>query len=360
MAEQDEQQTDRLRPVSETRLQSAGADQVEESAQGTSDSTPHLSSVAVKIEDEPAQAQEQHAPAEDFGGFELSEAANAPDPYVPAPSQPAPYPPSPVPDPYSYAPGQALPPYGFMPGQPPYPYAYMPAPAVKAPLYFPLTRRAPLSVQWAGMLLYSLLIALSFMGIALYLVNASYGTTSIFTFSDGGVNVLAILLVVALAFLVIPAGSLLAGALFGSWRGLLVSLAALGGGLLITHLSNNDFFRNFTVSGLLPLCGLPLSAFVVGLFYDFRKYAAWWKSMLVLMLGAGVASTWLFTTIVIMDYALSADAALSSNPQAFMLGIWIANICLSLVCTLALTFPSAGIEGLIHWRVAAAKRARRV
>lgn len=353
MAEQDEQQTDRIRPVGERRSQGREAGPAGENAQGTIAPTPRLSSVAVKVDPD----QEQHPPSEDFGSFDMAEFTNAPDPYMSTLRQPAFYPPTPhlLAAPYASVPGQVLLPYG--PVQP-YPYTYAPALKVKTPLYFPLTRRAPLAVQCAGMLLYSLCIALSFMGIALYLVNAAYGTSSIFTFPGGGVNVLSTLLVIVLVLLVIPAGSLLAGVLFGSWRGLLVAFASLGGGILITHLTNNAFYSNFTVSGLLPLCGLPFSALVVGLFYDFRKYAAWWKSMLVLMLGAAIASTWLFTTIIILDSALRADAALSPNPQSFMIGIWVANACLSLMGTVALTFPIAGIEGLIH-RGLAVSRTRR-
>ena len=256
-----------------------------------------------------------------------------------------------------YAPGQILPDYA--PDQLPGYLPYAPAPKAKAPLYFPLTRQAPIQIQFFGMLFYSLFMALSIMEIILYLVNAARPGSSTVANPNGTTNGLSILLICVLVLLVAPVCSLLCGVLFGSWRGLLVSLFSVGGGLLIAHLSNKQFWINPTVQSFLPLLGLPIAAFIVGLIYGLRKYAAWWKSMLTMMLGSAIASIWLIVSVIVLNIHsgnFAAQAATSPNPQTFMASIWIAGSCLSIAGMLGLTFPIAGIEGLLHWRVAASKK----
>lgn len=308
------------------------------------------------------------APSESFGAFDMPEGTGTVAPYA-APPTPearyasstyppvagaAPYPPMagsvPYPAPgYAYAPGQPVP---FVPFPP------MPVPKLPAPIYFPLTRKAPVHMQIFGMLFYSLLMAISIMGILLYLASSYHPGLTIFVNPSGEINGLAILLVVVLVVLVAPACTLLSGALFGSWRGLLVSLASIGGGFFITHLSNNQFETVPKIEGVLTLLGLPIAALIVGLIYDARKYAAWWKSMFTMMLGASIISIWFFAFVFAMGVnsdTFAAGANSSSNPAAFMAGVWIVGGCFSFIGILGLTFPIAGIEGLIHWRIVVEK-----
>lgn len=230
-------------------------------------------------------------------------------------------------------------------------------PTSHARLHFPLLRQAPVRTQCWGMLCYSLLMAFSIMILGLSILNDPNAGS--FITEDGSVNGQALLLTAVLIFLLMPGCSLLCGALFGSWRGMLVSLLSIGSGILMTHLSNNLLWNTQPIPSLLPLLGLPIAALVVGLIYERRRYAAWWKSLLTMMLGAAIVSIWLifFSIIFTLHSARFTDAAAtSSDPQAFTNGLWIGGTILAFLGIFALTFPVAGIEALIHWRVAAHKK----
>lgn len=226
-----------------------------------------------------------------------------------------------------------------------------------APLYFPLIRQLSVRSQCWGILCYSLLMAFSIMILGLAILNDPNAGS--FVTMDGSVNGQALLLATALIFLLIPSCSLLCGALFGSWRGMLASLLSIGGGILMTHLSNNQLWNTQPIPSLLPLLGLPVAALVVGLIYERRIYAAWWKSMLTMILGAAIVSIWLifFSIIFTLHSARFTEAAAaSSHPQAFTNGLWIGGTILAFLGIFALTFPVAGIEAFIHWRVATHKK----
>ncbi len=322
MQDQDEQHTDKIRPVSE---------------QTTEESSQAVSPISVV----------PPSPSESFGSFDMPAATMLIDPYAYPQNQsgqePLAAPSVPI-SPYSYVPGQPMPPYVSML-------------KAKAPLYFPLMRQVPTPRQFFDMFLYSVFMAFSIMGVLLYLLNAYNSRSSVFVTSDGSSNGLSILLTFVLVLLVIPACSLLCGALFGSWRGLLVSLVSIGGGLFITHLINSQFGSGRGFASALPLLGLPIAALVVGLIYERRTYAAWWKSMFTLMLGAAIASIWFVTSILVTEAgAANLAAQASPHPQAFIVGLWIGGAIFSLVGILALTFPIASIEGLIHWCVAVEKK----
>ncbi|MGH2509307.1 MAG: hypothetical protein ACRDHZ_18165 [Ktedonobacteraceae bacterium] len=230
-------------------------------------------------------------------------------------------------------------------------------PVSRALLYFPLTRQVPSRLLFLGMLCYSLLMALGIMMLALSILNNP--DSGSFVKVDGSTNGAAILLVSILVLFLMPACSLLCGALFGSWRGMLVSLLSIGGGIIITHFANHLFLTHQHLQSFLPLLGLPVAALVVGLIYERRTHAAWWKSMLTLMLGAAIVSICqtLFTTISTLNSTSFTNAAMaSSDPQAFIVELWVGGIGLSLLGILALTFPMAGLEGLLHWRIATHKK----
>jgi hypothetical protein len=307
------------------------------------------------------------APSESFGSFDMPASPSQSDPYAlpqSASSAYSPYPAAPVPG-YPPAPGSApapMPGYGYPPapayGYPPMPV--QPAPAAvspKKPIYFPLTRGASALMQIFDMLVYSLLAAICVMLIPLYLLKSYENNFSVYSNADGSVNGLSILLTFVLVLLIVPACSLLCGAFFGSWRGLLVSLLSIGGGLLLGHLSDDRLWNFSAFQTYLGLAPLPVAALIVGLFYDHRKYAAWWKSMLTMLLGSSIIVIWLY--ILLFVFVANNIALLNTTTtmtsQQLLAGVGILYGCLAIFLILLWTFLIAGIEGLVHNRIAAVK-----
>lgn len=347
---------------------------------------------ALPVGQNPGQAPQFVAPAESFGSFgplpnyptgtPYNEPQLSPAPFTPASAQmptsgtsysPAPVAPTNTQAPaagafYSPAPlaTNAYPPFPApgipyapsMQGALPYPpygmYPPLPVPVkTKKPLLFPLTRKAPALLQIFGMLLYSLLLALSVMGCLLTLFRASITSTSMYVNLDGSVNGLSILITLVLLLLLIPAGSLFSGAFFGSWRGLLVSLFSLGGGFVLAHITDPRFGNpDATLLNYLPFAAPALAALVVGFVYERRKYAAWWKSMFSMFLGVAVLLIWFFVSVYLFDVNAGTLDILASAAhmtiQNYMAYMAISLGCLSLLIIPLLGLLYAGIEGIIH------------
>lgn len=345
----------------------------------------------------PAQSPAQHfaAPAESFGSFgPLPNApTNTPDyneppstpaglpgnPYAPMPTTANPYPANSAPgnpyaptvaNPYSATPVPGYPStqgYPYTPGMPgalPYtPYGiYPPYPATlktRKPIHFPLTRKAPVLLQVFGMLLYSLVMALSIMGCALTLLRAYVDNANVYSNLDGSINGLSILLTCVIALVLVPACSLFCGVFFGSWRGLIVSLLAVIGGFLIAHVTDSRFGNpNASWQSYLPFASLPVTALVVGLVYARRKYAAWWKSMFTMLLGTAVLILWIFVCIYSIDTTSSNLTILAANAhetqQNYLATVALGFGCIALVIIPLLGLLFAGIEGIIHSIIARA------
>src|SRR5258707_2701943 len=196
----------------------------------------------------------------------------------------------------------------------------------KRTLLFPLTRHVPMPLQISSMLLYSLVMVLSIMGCILTLLRAYVLNASVYLNVDGSTNGLSLLVTSVLALLLVPACSLFCGVFFGGWRGLLVSALAVGGGLLVTHVTDYRF-GNLNASPLIYLlpAALPLAALVTGLIYDHRQYAAWWKSLLTMFLGTAD----LVISFLASFYALAAPdanfeaAVTNTTPQSYLLTLAI-------------------------------------
>lgn len=330
--------------------------------------------------------EEQRAtqpPAESFGSFGSPQSTDIPgvpalpDPYVAAPVITAPGNSAmpltsgnmPMP-----APGNALasqvsntplpaPGYPYMPG---YPYPLVPGAAsyaafAKKPIYFPLTRNAPPLLQIFGMLLYSLVVALCIMVCVLTMLKISLTNASLYVYPNGSVNGLSILLTIVLILLIVPACSAFSGALFGSWRGLLVSLFAVAGGVVFAHLTDDRFGNPNAYQGYLALASLPVSALITGLIYDRRKYAAWWKSMFTMLLGMAIPVFWLAALIFISEATsldlstLAAKAHVGSRD--FLVVTAISLGFLACIATPILGLFVAGIEGIVHSIIARMHRA---
>jgi serine/threonine protein kinase len=219
-----------------------------------------------------------------------------------------------------------------------------------SPIHFPLTRNAPLQLQIFGMLAYGLVLAIGIMVIALYMVKAyDPGSTSgIYTNLDDSVNYISIVLTVVLVLLVMPASSILSGAFFGSWRGTLLSLCIVYGGLAITHLSDPTFFWNpASWPDYLILAPLPVSAMIVGLVYDRRQYSSWWKSLFTLMLGYTLIIGSLYALILVVEYtSLAGTLGVDTSDATAITNVVLG--CFSVCTVILLTLPTACIEGIVH------------
>jgi hypothetical protein len=140
--------------------------------------------------------------------------------------------------------------------------------------------------------------------------------------------------------LIIPASTMLCGALFGSWRGLLASVLSIGGGLLLI-LGFNNFFSGF--QGYLSTFYMPLqpwlipgllAALAVGVIYDFFRHdEKWGKSFLPLLLGS---------VVVYVGFIISLSAMYPN-------GTWGPLSACLFVCLIPVsTFSMAGLEWLLR------------
>lgn len=218
-------------------------------------------------------------------------------------------------------------------------------PSQAKPPCFPLTRQAKVRQQIFGMVLSVLLLALSIAanGLLSYLnvsyVNGSYE-------SSYGITTCAVFPLLWFFFLLIlAASSVLCGVLFGSWRGALVSLCAIGGGVLLVHLLNSHFSRlenylNYSNSNLQwDLIPGPLAALVVGMMYDVRHEEHWGKSMLILSLGM---------TIALVGFGLLSDLDSAT-------GIPVLSGCYYLFMIPFAALSMLGIERLLQKFIASRK-----
>lgn len=159
---------------------------------------------------------------------------------------------------------------------------------------FPLTRNASVFNQILGISLYTLFMAFNFAANQ-FLSYLSYSQKKTDPIYDGTYWVCVLALLIWLFAFIFPASTVLCGALFGSWRGTLISLLSIGGGLFIVHLLNSHFshledYLNFSNQNLQSyLIAGPFAALVVGLIYDFRRDVNWAKSMLTMLLGMMIA-----------------------------------------------------------------------
>lgn len=256
-----------------------------------------------------------------------------------------------------------LPGYTSIQGQPSFPYppiSYpMPpiqaAPRQKKMLLFPLTRHASPGKQVISMAIYSMLMLALFAGgiFSLILLSANQEPNNAFAHADGTANGGLILVFILFIFLVIPATALLTGALFGAARAFLATSIVTGGtaGLLLVYLLTQHIpitlnSSNSPATAILIL--VPITSTLVGFIYDRRRYAAWWKSFLAMLLGSAFLVTVLFTFVAILGRPADTSSLAS---------FYVAIGCIWLVLVPLLALPIAGIEGIIH-AILSARRAK--
>jgi hypothetical protein len=267
----------------------------------------------------------------------------------------------PVQPPPGYTPIQGQPASALYPPSFPYsppgygsPATYYPAlPAQAAPrqkkmLSFPLTRHASPGKQVISMAIYGLLMLALAAGsvFSIVLLSADQEPNNVFARSDGTANGLLILVFILFILLVIPAITLLSGALFGAARALLITCIVVGGtaGLWLVYAFVQHIPISVSISNTLATTVLvlsPVTAALVGFIYDHRRYAAWWKSFLSLLAGSAF-----FVGILLLFTAIFGSPPGAS--QASLVGLYVTLGCSWALLAPLIALPVAGIEGMMH------------
>lgn len=156
-----------------------------------------------------------------------------------------------------------------------------------------------------------------------------------------------------LGFLLLPASALMAGILFGGWRGALMTTCYAGVLAALFAL----FSQNINPSGRAALafgiwlCSWPLATLVTGQLarrIPFRGFGNAYATML-----AGV-SILLLGTALLFDIIGSESSSSASVP--IMVVTYAVILCSALLVTPLLALPLAGIEVFLHFCVARAKK----
>lgn len=244
------------------------------------------------------------------------------------------------------APPSPFPPVGYSYSPTSYPIPLVQAATgTKKPLFFPLTRNASVGKQVASIAVYSILMTVLFVGnsflIAITQMNQMPG--NIFIHRDGTANGFFILVLSIFLLLTLPATSLLSGALFGAVRAALAAMIIVGttAGLWFFYawLQHVPVNISFNSPVLIAFILVPLTAALVGFFYDRRRYAAWWHSFLTLLLGSACFVTVMLTLVAIFGHPADVSA---------LAGFYIIMGCFGIVMTPLIALPIAGIEGGVH------------
>jgi hypothetical protein len=227
--------------------------------------------------------------------------------------------------------------------------SYIPAqPRPLKPLFFPITRHMSTGKQALSVLLYSLLMVALSAPIFLYSTIETLDRPSNATFinPDGTVDGLLILAVIAFFLLVVPALTLLNGAFFGAVRAFLVACISEGATAAIVaayfHAHDLIFLPNPIIAVFLILP--PITATLVGLFYDRRRYAAWWLSFLIMLSGAAFFVTGLVTISIVAADPFNEATFGPANPAALAIGLVILVLIMAAIIALLM----AAIEGITH------------
>jgi len=152
-----------------------------------------------------------------------------------------------------------------------------------------------------------------------------------------------------IVFLVIfPLITPLPGALFGKWRGALVSLLGAEIVILLLWVLQPASFHNTPVWLVLLVVALVcLPAWVVGLIYERRHYASFRQSFLSMLAGTGL--------IVI---AVLIAVASSSTSFSLTNGVTIAALgCTGVIIVIPMALSATIVERIIH-RVIANRHTR--
>ncbi|GER91869.1 hypothetical protein KDW_60310 [Dictyobacter vulcani] len=148
------------------------------------------------------------------------------------------------------------------------------------PAVLPLTRRTSKKQQVLAMLLYSLISILILVS-CLFTINSNIDKDP-----NSWFGLIKFCQTVVLVCVLAPATTLLCAALFGSWRGALVSCISIYSSIQITHLLNNHFWIDMSLASFWFLIPVFIVILLVGLSYDLRKYVGAPINVIVILLGA--------------------------------------------------------------------------
>jgi len=227
-------------------------------------------------------------------------------------------------------------------------------PRQKKMLAFPFTRHASAGKQAISIAMYSALMLVLFAGSVFFLYVKSLATSSPFVNPNGTVDSSQILVFLFFIFLILPATTLLSGALFGAVRAFLVTCIVTGGtaSLWLVYLSTHHMFlsiNNTNSPATVALILMPFTATLVGTIYDRRQHAAWWKSFLTLLLGSA------FFVIAILVATIIWGRPTSSS-QATLADFFIGIGCVGILLIPLMALPVAGIEGMLHTLIVAQRK----
>jgi hypothetical protein len=216
------------------------------------------------------------------------------------------------------------------------------------PLYFPITRHMSTGKQVLSVLLYSLLMVALSAPIFLYSTVDTLDRPSNATFInlDGTVDGLLILAVIAFFLLAVPALALLTGAFFGAVRAFLVACISEGAtaAIVVAYFHAHDLIFQPNPVNIIFLMLPPITATLVGLFYDRRRYAAWWLSFLIMLSGAAFFVTGLVVISIIASDPFNEATFGPANPAALAIVLVILVVCMAAIIALLM----GGIEGITH------------
>ncbi|WP_151759453.1 hypothetical protein [Dictyobacter vulcani] len=148
------------------------------------------------------------------------------------------------------------------------------------PAVLPLTRRTSKKQQVLAMLLYSLISILILVS-CLFTINSNIDKDP-----NSWFGLIKFCQTVVLVCVLAPATTLLCAALFGSWRGALVSCISIYSSIQITHLLNNHFRPDMSLVSFWFLIPVFIVILLVGLSYDLRKYVGAPIPVFVLFAGS--------------------------------------------------------------------------
>ncbi len=93
----------------------------------------------------------------------------------------------------------------------------------------------------------------------------------------------------------LPLWSLMAGACFGSWRGIGVTLLGLGGGFLLADVFNH--FLPALLHGEVQFASMPVAALITGVVAERRRFYGWLKACWMLLPG---------TLLIVINFDLTS------------------------------------------------------
>lgn len=153
---------------------------------------------------------------------------------------------------------------------------------------------------------------------------------------------------VLLCLLLVPTSVLLAGAIFGGWRGALVTTIYTG--IIALLIALPLLFWGRTASGItiisygILFCSWPLAALVTGLLYQRRPVRSFGKAYTTMLLGVGIMAASAALLLLIAGPASDSSADVATYDVIILFFAPIMTCLLALPVTLIEVIIQRGIE----------------